>query len=380
MKSLTKAFLKSFSLNTKILNVLCSLMTLILIIFLTLPTGCAKEPKEIKIGVVLPLSGSAASHGEDIMGGIDIALKEINEKGIKGKKVELIVEDNQSSAQGSVSALRKLFEVNKVPIVIGPVASSDMLAMAPVAESNKKVLISPAASSPKISDTGDYIFRNSLLAEPQGEMMATFCYQTLNKKTVAILFIDDETGRGYKDSFQSRFSNLGGKVLFVDSYDRNGTDFRTQLIKLKASNPEAAYIPSIPKTLGYILRQAKELDIKTVFLANYGVEGDALLEIARDTAEGLYYTSIPIDPSFIKKFEDIKGRKPTIGAPLGYDTLKIVAQAIENEGYTADGIKKGLYKIQNFNGVTGLTSFDEKGDAKKEVIIKIVKQGKFEKF
>lgn len=343
--------------------------------------GCAKkEEGEIKIGIVLPLSGPAASHGEDIMGGIKLALSELNKEGIKGEKIHLIIEDNQSSAQESVSALRKLINIHKVPVVIGPIASSDMLAMSPVAESAKIVLISPAASSPKISDAGDYIFRNSLLAEPQGEMMANFCYQTLRKKTAALLFIDDETGRGYKEAFESKFRSLGGKVVFLDSYDKSGSDFRTQLIKLKISQPAAVYVPSIPKTLGYILRQAKELGIETIFLANYGAEGDALLQTAGESAEGIYYTSVPIDSDFIKKFENTYGRKPTIGAPLGYDTLKLVAEAIKNGGYSAEGIKKELYGIRDFNGATGRISFDEKGDAMKEVITKTIRNGSFINF
>lgn len=342
--------------------------------------GCAKkdETKEIKIGIVLPLSGPAAGHGEDILGGINLAMEEANLAGsINGKKIELVIEDNQSTPQGSVSALRKLINIQKLPVIIGPVASGNMLAMAPIAEKAKIVLISPAASSPKISDAGDYIFRNSLLAAPQGEMMAKFCYETLQKKKVAILFIDDETGRGYKESFESKIISLGGKVVFVDKYDKRGTDFRAQLSKLKQNLPEAVYVPSIPKTLGHILRQAKELGIKAVFLANYGAEGETLLKTAGETANGIYYTSIPIDSNFIDKFEKVHGRKPTIGAPLGYDTLKLTALAIGIGGYSAEGIKKELYGIHDFSGVTGRISFDEKGDAMKEVIVKTVRNGSF---
>ena len=287
------------------------------------------------------------------------------------------IEDNQSTPQGSVSALQKLINIHKLPVVIGPVASGNMLAMAPIAEKAKIVLISPAASSPKISDAGDYIFRNSLLAAPQGKMMANFCYESLQKRKVAILFIDDETGRGYKESFKSKIISLGGKVVFVDKYDKRGSDFRAQLSKLKQNLPEAIYVPSIPKTLGHILRQAKELGIKAVFLANYGAEGDALLKTAAEAAEDIYYTSVPIDSDFTKKFEDVHRRKPTIGAPLGYDTLKLTALAIRNGGCSAEGIKKALYGIRDFSGATGRISFDHKGDATKEVIIKTVKNGCF---
>lgn len=341
--------------------------------------GCVKkDEKEIKIGVVLPLSGTAAGHGEDVMGGINLALKELNDSGINQEfKIKLMIEDNQSTPQGSVNSLSNLINIHKVPVIIGPLASSDMLAMAPIAEKAKVVLISPGASSPKLSDAGDYIFRNSLLAEPQGEMMAQFCFHNLHKENVAILFVNDETGRGYIGAFEKKFQMLGGKILVTDNYDKQGTDFRTQLAKIKEAKPDAIYAPSTPQTLGYILRQSRELGINATFIANYGVEGEALISIAGETAEGIYYTSIPIDIEFTKKYENVYGRKPTIGAPLGYDTLKLVVKAIKDNGYSSDDIKMGLYGIRDARGATGNIVFDEKGDAMKEIIIKTVKNGSF---
>lgn len=341
--------------------------------------GCAKKDgKEIRIGVVLPLSGSAAGHGEDVLGGMSLALEELNDSGINHEfKIKLLIEDNQSTPQGSVNSLNNLIHIHKVPVIIGPLASSDMLAMAPIAEKTKTVLISPGASSPKLSDAGDYIFRNSLLAEPQGEMMAQFCFHSLHKKNVAILYINDETGRGYMGAFEKKFQMLGGKILVTDNFDKQGTDFRTQLAKIKEVKPDAIYAPSTPQTLGYILRQSRELGINATFLANYGVEGEALISIAGETAEGIYYTSIPIDIEFTKKYENVYGRKPTIGAPLGYDTLKLVVKAIKDNGYSSDDIKMGLNGIRDARGATGNIVFDEKGDAIKEIIIKTVKNGSF---
>ena len=360
------------------------LISFALLFIIIITVGCTRqEPtkasqKDINIGIVLPLTGRAASHGEDIMGGINLALDELNSSGgINGNKVKLIIEDNLSTPDGSVAALKKLLDINKVPVVIGPVASGNMLAMAPIAESNKTVLISPGASSPKLSEAGDYIFRNSLLATPQGKAIARYCKETLGLVNVAVLFIDDETGRGYKKAFVEEFKALGGNVLIVDSYDKRGSDFRAQLSKIKEVNPEAIYVPSIPSTFGLILRQAKELGIKTQFLANYGIEGEALLTAAGDAAEGIIYTSIPISEQFKKNFENKYGRKPTIGAPLGYDTFQVTAEAIRIGGDTSDGIKNALYSIRNFKGATGKVSFDSNGDAMKEIIIKTVSDDNF---
>ena len=141
---------------------------------------------------------------------MSLALEELNDSGINHEfKIKLLIEDNQSTPQGSVNSLNNLIHIHKVPVIIGPLASSDMLAMAPIAEKTKTVLISPGASSPKLSDAGDYIFRNSLLAEPQGEMMAQFCFHSLHKKNVAILYINDETGRGYMGAFRKKVPDVG---------------------------------------------------------------------------------------------------------------------------------------------------------------------------
>ena len=364
--------------NRKVMSVAIFLCIILCYVFSIGFAGSADKIIQYDIGVILPLSGPSASHGEDIIGGIKMAMQEINAKGgINGFKIGLVVEDDQSTPKDSVAALRKLIDIQKLPVIIGPVASGNMLAMVPIAESQKTVLISPAASSPKISDAGDYIFRNSLLAEPQGREIARFCINRLKKNRVALLFIDDETGRGYKDAFNKEIQSLGGKVIIEESFDKQSADFRSQLTKIMQLHPDAIYVPAIPKAMGLILRQSKELGMKAVFLANYGIEGEDLIKTAGEIADGIYYTSMPINMKFASNFEHKYGRKPTIGAPLGYDTLYIVAQAIKSHGYTSQGIKTGLYAINKFSGATGLITMNEKGDAEKEIIIKTVRNGRF---
>jgi len=338
-----------------------------------------KEPEDMKIGAILPLTGVAANHGQDAKDGIIMAINEINEKGGLGKRpIKVIFEDSLSTVNGCISGVQKLIQIDKVPIILGPISSSDVLAVAPIVEKTRTVLFTPSASSPEISQAGDFVFRNSLLAPPQGKKMAEFCFRNLKQKTAAVFYMNDDTGRGYYEAFRNAFESLGGKIIFVDTYDREDKDFRTQIAKLKNSEAKCVYVPAIPQTMGLIIKQAVELKYNPIFLSNIGIEGEDLLTIAGDLAESVFYTSVPVSNKFIENYEKTFGRTPKIAAPLAYDSTKIASIAITQGGYNSIGIRDALYRITNYEGATGLVnSFDANGDAERELIIKTVKNGKF---
>ncbi len=339
-----------------------------------------KEPDVIKIGVLLPFTGPSANHGEDAIKGIRIALEELKKENPDlSNRIELVVEDNRSNPKDCVSAMEKLIKINNVKIVIGPVSSSNTMACIPIAEKNKVILFALGASHPDISEAGDFIFRRSLLSSSQGEAIADYCYNQLGKKKAAILYINDETGIGYRNAFKSKFESLGGQIVVVDNYDKEGTDFRTQLLKLKNKKPSAIFIPSVPSLMGLILKQAKEIGLNSTFLGNYGIEGEALLEKAGNAAEGIYYTSVKMDEKFIQDFKEQYKDYPNIPSPLGFDIMKTIIEAIKRANTTTDiiKIKNELYRIDNLKGAFGNIMVDKKGDSEPEIIFKTVKNGEF---
>jgi len=335
------------------------------------------ESNIVKVGVVLPLTGAAADQGKDILSGIELARDEINAHHPDGPGVSLLVEDDQSMPKGGVSALEKIIQTERPPVVIGPVASSVMLAMIPIAEREKVVLLSPAASSPKISKSGKYIFRISLLAPPQAEALAQYARSDLKAHTAAILYVNDDTGLSYCEAFRGAWIRIGGALVFEDAYDKTATDFRTHVTKIKVASPDVTFVPGVPQTIGLIMKQAKELGLKTQFLANYGAEGASLLAIGGNAAEGLVYASIPISEDFASSFRARFGRHPTIGAPLGYDALQIVWEVAREKGLTSEDMRRGLCRLSGFRGATGLTSMLNSGDAEKDVRLKTVRNGAF---
>jgi branched-chain amino acid transport system substrate-binding protein len=357
----------------------------IMLATLVLTFNCARRPKEINVGVLTPLTGGAAKYGEDIKRGYDLAVYEINkEGGIRGVKIKLTYEDTEAQPQKAVSAARKLIDRDKVVAILGCFGSSPTLAVAPIAENNKVLLFSSASSSPKVTDAGDYIFRNEI-SDRYGAKETARLFFNLDFKRIAILYINNDFGIDFRDVVEQTYKELGVTITAAETFEQDAKDFRTQLVKIKESNPEAILIVSYKEAI-LILKQMRELGVKKQVLSTALFEDPEILEKVGDIAEGTIYTYYgTFDPKsqdtrireFIKKFREKYGIDPEYYAPIAYDAVKILALAIEKGGFKPEGIKDALYQIKDFPGLSGTTSFDDNGDVLKPVILKTVQQGKF---
>lgn len=348
--------------------------------------GCAKEGKEIKIGAVLPLTGSAAVWGENAKMGLEIALDEVNQEGgVKGKNVKLIFEDSQSDPAKAVSSLQKLNSTEKVPAVIGDIASSSVLAMAPVAEREKVVLLSPGASNPDISQAGEYIFRNWQSDALEGEIDAKFAYHDMGYRKIAVLYVNNAYGGGLKDVFERTFKQLGGKILASEPFEQGAIEMRSQLNKIASTNPDAIYMPGYPPEMAIILKQAKEMKIRIQFLSVQAFDDPKILETAKEAANGVIF-SVPKPPdtsqnvvgNFVQKYRKRFNKEPGVCSDTGYDALKIIVWAMnEINEISGPAIKDQLLKLRDFPGAAGITTFDKNGDVVKPFIFKKVVNQRF---
>lgn len=337
----------------------------------------------IKIGAAFALTGKSASFGEWTKNGMELALKKINSQ--NDIKISVIYEDTQSDISKAVAACNKLISIDKVPVIIGPVSSSEVMACAPVAESAKVVLFNTLSSSDKIKDAGDYIFRIRESAVIHGEKMAEYAINKLGTKTAGILYANAENGISYAESFRNKFNSLGGNVIFDESYLEKESDFKTSLVKLKEKNPKIVYIAGLPTEMGIILKQAKEMNINTIFLASAGAENPILVETAGLSAEGLILTTPAFNPqqqdanikNFVEDYKNSYGKMPNFAAALGYDGIMVLHDVIKKFGTNSEKIKEGLYQTKNFPGIGGTFSFDEFGEVSKPIIFKKVINGKF---
>src|SRR3989338_10042895 len=217
-----------------------------------------------KIGVMYPLTGDGASYGLPIQRTTKIAIDEINAKGgVNGRKLEAIYEDGKCNPKDGNAAAQKLVNIDKVEVIIGGVCSGETLGAAPIAEENKVALISPSATSPDITNAGDFIFRLAPSDAFAGIVAAEYASKDLKTSKAAIISETTDYAQGLRNVFKSYFEDLGGEIVADETYNPEDTDFRTQVTKVKAANPDIIYlVPQAPQKGLLLVKQIKEAGLK----------------------------------------------------------------------------------------------------------------------
>ncbi|WP_163103389.1 ABC transporter substrate-binding protein [Peribacillus alkalitolerans] len=331
----------------------------------------------INLGANLELSGAVASYGQSIAEGIDLAIEEINKSGgIDGKKLKITKVDNKSDAAEATNAAIKLTSQDKVTAIIGAATSGNTVAQAQIANDNKTVLLSPSGTSPNVTvgtdgKLNEFVFRTSFIDPFQGTVAANFAAKDLKVKNVAI-FADSASdyAKGLAASFKETFEAEGGKIVSEEAYVAKDTDFRSTLTRIKAKNPEFVFIPGYYEEVGLIIKQAREMGITVPFMGADGWDSPKLVELAgadalNNTFITNHYSSEDPDKTiqkFVSTFkEKYDGDAPDAFNALGYDSVYLIADAIERAGSTdATKIKDELAKTADLSLVTGIVTVDDK--------------------
>ncbi len=345
----------------------------------------SQEPDIIKIGAILPLTGSAAPYGKNAQNGIEIAVQEINAAGgVNGRKIVVIYEDSMTDPKQAVSALQKLSDADKIRFIIGDINSTGVLAMAPIAERKKILLLSPGASNPKISHAGNYIFRNWHSDALEGQVGAEYAFNKLKWRKVAILYVNAAYGVGLAETFRDKFKNLEGQIVSYEAYPQDATNMREQISKILASKADGIYLPGWPKEMSVALKQLKELGSTLPILSAQGFDDPSILNLAGRAAEGAVF-SVPQQPDpndktvkgFTEAYQKKYSKEAGVCSAAGYDALRIYIHAIKIAGEDPVKVQKLLAKLENFPGADGPISFDKYGDLLKPFAFKEVQNGKF---
>lgn len=349
------------------------------------------EKVVVKIGVLAPLSGENATYGDATMRGLDMALAEISKKEeYKNFQFEFVKEDSKLEAAKAVNGIQKLISVDKVPMIIGPFGSSEVLAVSQSANEGKTPILSASATADAIATAGDYVFRIVPANQEQGTSMADFVVNKLNiKDSIVIVALNNDYGVSLSNSFKNRVVALGGKIVYEDKFDEKAKDFKTLIAKVKSHNPKFIYLPDHYNEAGLFLKQAHELGLKCFVGGGDGSYSPDLISIAGSGAEGFYLTLMGMDNanSNTKAFDDAYKSKYNqdvdVYSAYAYDALFVLADALKNlsseelKNINGDGFKILLSK-QNFIGITGSNKFDSNGEVKKSFVIYQVRNGKFE--
>jgi branched-chain amino acid transport system substrate-binding protein len=349
----------------------------------------AANAQDIVVGEFASLTGSEATFGVNSSNGVELAKEEINNAGgvLGGRKIKIIMEDDQSKPGQPSAAVKKLIANDKAVAIVGEIASSRSLEAAPICQEAKIPMVSPGSTNPSVTETGDYIFRVCFIDPFQGTVMAKFALDNLHTKKVAILQdVKSDYSKGLAQFFKEYFTSHGGQIVIDRSYTGGGTDkdFRAQLTAIKAAQPEAIFIPGYYTEAGLIAKQARSLGIKVPLLGGDGWDSPKLTEIGGSALDGCYFSTHfsvqdknPKVQDFVKKYQAKFHALPDGMAPLGYDAMTILAQAINTAGST-DGakVRDALANVKNYPGVTGNITIDEKRNATKSAVVLQVKANK----
>lgn len=353
------------------------IIALLLITTSLMLVGCwgddENKKEVIKIGAILPLTGGAAVWGINSKNGIEIARKHFD----KDNDIEIIYLDSKSKPADAVAALEKIISTNKdIKVIIGDIASSNVLAMSSTAEKNKIILLSPGASNPDISNAGDYIFRNWQSDSLEAVADLDYAKQNLKWAKVATLYINNAYGKGLEKVFVDRASKENIKIIKRLTFQQDQKDFRSLISKLKTLNIDGIYMPGYPVEMGLILKQMKEIKYQPKILATQAFDDPQIAKVSGDISNVIYSTPKP--PSiksptvarFKQSYKNTYNVESGVTSDTGYDAFMIFYNIYKKHNFkniSSDIIKKELYKMQ-VNGASGKYNFDKNGDVIKEFI------------
>ncbi len=383
-------------------------IALILAVFLS---GCVEEGEDkeaaitegdIKIGVMQSLTGDLGSYGGPMSDAIKLAAKEINDNGgLLGRKLVLLIEDDQTNNVAAVDAANKLVKVDRVPAIVGATGSGQSMSVIDITTGSGVLQISSSNTGTDFTnyDDGDLYFRTAPSDALQGSAMAKLA-QERGYKTTSTIVINNPYGVGFEDVFVKAFEADGGKVLEKVRYDPSQTVFDSEVQRIAEGKPEFIMMVSYPETGSLILRTAYEKGVlKSIpWLLSEGLKADNLAGLVGNDAEGNYIAAglqglAPDQDAGGKAYEAFKslyqaeyGKEPAIYCTNSYDALAVVALAIEQAknatgrdiadnirsvanppGTEVSDLGEALSLIRegkdiNYQGTSGDITFDENGD------------------
>jgi len=337
---------------------------------------------DIPVGLYGAMSGSEASFGQATKVGVMLAADEINASGgVLGRKLKVVVEDDQGQAEQATSAVTKLITRDNVVAVIGENSSNQSIAAAPTCQQNHVPMISPSSTNPKVTKIGDYIFRVCFTDPYQGKALATFARQNLNLTTAAILRDNkNDYSVGLAEVIREQFTKMGGKIVAEQSYSGGDTEFRPQLTTIKNAAPQVLFVPGFYTDAGQIAIQARDLGITVPLVGGDGWDSPTVIAIGGKSVDGCYFSDHyfvgeerPAVQRFVSEIRKRTGQDPAANSALGYDALYILANAIKKVGsIDKQKIRDEIASTKDYAGVSGtITMGPERDPLKPVAMIKI---------
>ncbi len=366
--------------NKKVLLLLL-LTVLICISNLSCTDTSNHEIEKVKVGVILPMTGNAADYGNVFWNGCKAALEKLG----NDSKVELKLEDSKADPKAAISAAQKLINYDGVKVILGAL-SPVMLAITPVAEASQVAVINPVANSPKLSGISNYLFNTTPLSNEESEFLANLSYKTYNKTKAAVLYINNESGLGFRNNFSKTFKTLGGEIVYEEAIPLGKSDFREIVLKLKKANPDTIFLATYYRESALIIKQSKELQYSPPLWLTYSaIETPEFLKLVSGAADGIIYSYSGFNKTtknakeFISIYKSLFGKEPDIWSGQFYEAVLLLNNVIKGlpntENIGNDIINK--LSINRFDGISGEIEFDENHSVKGRFLLKTITNNTF---
>ncbi len=367
--------------------------------FALLALGVA-DAADIKLGAAEALSGGAAQYGIAIRNGFTLAMDEINAAGgVGGNKLVLVLEDEQGKKEEVANVFKKLFFQDNVLMTFGPTLSNSAQSGDPIAQAARVVVFGTSNTADGITSIGDYVFRNSVTEADVLPETLKMAVRKAGVKKVAVLYGNDDvfTKNGY-DNFKKALDDLKIPVTTTETYAKGDVDFKAQLTKIKATNPDALVLSALLAEGAPIMVQARQIGLNVPVIGGNGMNSTKVFDLAKGSSDGLYVGSpwsasnaTAENTKFIKAYGDRYKDAPDQFAAQAYDAMYVVAEALKKIKLTGTlatdrtALRDALPAVK-YTGATGAFAFrrvtDKDGkaagyDAQQVPIVSVTKDGKF---
>lgn len=366
-----------------------SLLALSFIFLIGVLSGCkntqTSENGTIKIGLVAPLSGSMAQDGKAILNAAKLAVDEANKNGgINNNRVELVFEDDKGEPKEAAAIANKYSADSDITAVMGSFSAPCTLAGIPIYTKAKIPMIGPCGSAPALSGSSDYYRKVTPSDLTTGKELANWLLKDMELKKVAVVYLNNDYGKGVAQSVENFYKENGGQVVAVESYMPKTQDFSAIITKVKSLNPDIIVMGSVYGEVGAFVKQAHSVGYEPKIAGPTPLLSKSLVDLAGNDAEGIYTIgsfSTSLEDSkvndFVEKYKKEYDEDASSFAAYSYDATNILLEAIEKVGNDREKVNNELKNMDTYIGVTGSTKFDESGDGEKNLLRFVVEYGKF---
>lgn len=369
-------------------RVLCVLMAVCLVFTMTACGGSAKFGNDtVNIGLIGPLTGSAAVYGTAVKNAAELAVSEINAAGgVNGQQISLVAMDDKNDTAEATNAYNKLNSMG-MDVLLGAVTSQPTEAVAEVANSDGMPMVTATATMAGITEGRDNVFRTCYTDPFQGEILAKFVAESRGMKKVAVMYnTSSDYSDGVATAFRNKCEELGVEVVANEGYAESDKDFNTQLTKIASTEAEALIVPDYYTAVVLIATQARAMGIDIPMIGPDGFDGvlsvvdQANISVTNNMFFANHYFVGSTDEkvvNFIANYKAKYNEEPNAFAAGAYDAVYLIKEAIERAGTTDKAAVIEALKASDYDGVAGHISYNGSGDPIKSVYIIEIKDGEY---